>query len=78
MTIDITVRAKDFYGNTIYFIRENGHWGAMSKSCIPEAFSNFSSNSAELYIALANCETKEGAVYSVNKYCDYLKKGSAE
>ncbi len=78
MTIDITVRAKDFYGNTIYFIRENGHWGAMSKSCIPEAFSNFSSNSAELYIALANCKFKSDAIQIINKYGNYLKKGSAE
>jgi len=78
MTITITVRAEDFYGSPIYFVLENNHWYAMNKSGVHESFSNFSSNSAELYIALANCECKSGAISSINKYADYLKKGSAK
>lgn len=78
MTIAITVRAEDFYGNPIYFTLKNGHWGAMSKSCIPLSFSNFSSNGAELYIALENSESKSDAIRAINKHCDYLKKNSAK
>jgi hypothetical protein len=76
MTIQISVQGEDFYGNKIYFIFENGYWYAMNQRGIHEAFSNFSSNSAELHIALANCESKSGAISAINKYADYLKKNS--
>jgi hypothetical protein len=78
MSIDITVRAEDFYGNPIYFVLEKGRWSAMNKSGQGEALSNFSSNAAELYIALSNSEGKSDAIRAVNKYADYLKKGSAK
>jgi hypothetical protein len=78
MTIDIVIRAGDNFGNTIYFIRENGHWRSMTENCTPLSFSNYSSNSAELYIALENSSTKEDATNAVNTYADFIKKGSAK
>ncbi len=77
MTIKISVKAEDFYGNPVYFVLENGRWGAMNKSCTPEALANFSDNGAELYIALANCESKSDAIRAINKHANYLKKNSA-
>lgn len=77
MTIKISVQAEDFNSNPIYFVLENGRWGAMSKSCTPLSLSNFSENGAELYIALANCETKSDAIRAINKHANYLKKNSA-
>jgi hypothetical protein len=78
MAIKISVQAEDFYGNPIYFVLENGRWGAMSKSCAPLSLSNFSDNGAELYIALANSESKSDAIHAINKHANYLKKNSAK
>lgn len=78
MTIKISVQAEDMFTNKIYFIFENGHWYAINQSGIREAFSNFSENSAELYIALANCESKSDAISAINKHANFLKKNSAQ
>jgi|WetSurSiteA1Bulk_404760.scaffolds.fasta_scaffold00222_21 hypothetical protein len=78
MTIKISVQAEDLYGNPIYFILQNGRWSAIDKFCLPHALSNFSGNGAELYIALANCESKSDAIRAINKHANYLKKNSAK
>lgn len=78
MTVTASVQVEDFYSNKFYFILENGHWGVIHSSGIPYALSNFSSNSAEFYIALANCASKSEAIMIINKHADYLKRGSAK
>jgi|WetSurSiteA1Bulk_404760.scaffolds.fasta_scaffold54820_4 hypothetical protein len=78
MTVTASVQVEDNYGNKYYFILEKGRWSVMHASGIPYALSNFSSNSAEFYIALANCESKSEAIMVINKHGNYLKKGSAK
>jgi len=78
MTIEISIEAEDLNHNKIYFIFENGHWGAINKACMSLGFSNFSSNSAELYIALDSCKTKIDAIRAIEKYAGYILKNSAK
>jgi hypothetical protein len=78
MTVTASVQVEDNFGNKFYFILEKGRWNVMHVNGMQYSLSNFSSNSAELYIALANCETKSDAIRAINKCADYLKKGSAK
>jgi hypothetical protein len=77
MTIDIVVRAEDSMGNKVYFCKrgEKG-WFSMTQDGASASFSFYTSNAAELTIALENSTTKEEAIVALKKWGDYLKKGA--
>lgn len=68
MSIDIVIRAKDINGNLIYIISENNNWRFMDKNMQSMALSNYSTNAAELYIALDEVKSKAFAVLVLKNY----------
>jgi uncharacterized pyridoxamine 5'-phosphate oxidase family protein len=79
MTIDIVVRARDSIGNKVYFCkRDEKGWFSMAQDGSSVSFSSYTSNAAELIIALENSTTKEEAIVALKKWGDYLKEGTIE